>query len=156
MTLSESRLRVGLSLSTPPLLLALALAVWTGGVSGWVAGGLVLVSPISGWFVLFDFATSIILDTDGIIRRFIARNHVIEWAAIDRIMRRPRHGLVLVTGDGEHHSSSTASSTTPNSTRSSPGSGLRESKSRVDPALDTHCTDLGIIRMWWIVLTPNC
>ena len=103
MTLSESRLRVGLSLSTPPLLLALALIVWTGGVSGWVAGGLVLVSLISGWFVLFDFAISIILDTHGIIRRCLARDHVIEWTAIDRITRRPRRGLVLVTGDGEHH-----------------------------------------------------
>ncbi len=103
MTLSESKLRVGLSFSTPPLLLALALIVWIGGVSGWVAGGLVLVSLVSGWFVLFDFATSIVLDDHGIVRRCIARKHIIEWAAIDEIVRRPRRGLVLVTGDGQYH-----------------------------------------------------
>ncbi len=103
LTLHESKLRVWLSVSTPAMLVTLAVLFALSEANIWIwllMGG---AGAILGVFVLFDFALSVVVDDRGIARRCVLRTEMIEWGTIQRITTPLRRGIAVVTQDGRHH-----------------------------------------------------
>ncbi|GEM_PF-2086095 len=97
--LPESRLRIGLSLLTPPSLLALVWGAWAVQAPVWVTAGLLLLALFLGYVVAFDFSTALQIDSEGIHRLCLLRRETLRWEDIAAIVQPRRRGLILVTKD---------------------------------------------------------
>jgi len=99
-TLSESKLRLAMSFVAPPILVAFAVLLFGGEIATWipiVVGGIGILLSV---FVLVDFATSVDIGPDGIVRNAPIRKAAIAWADVDKLVVPKRGGLAVVTLDG--------------------------------------------------------
>ncbi|HEY4606398.1 MAG TPA: PH domain-containing protein [Acidimicrobiia bacterium] len=101
--LGESRLRIALSVATPPLLVFLAWGSWAVDAPSLVTWVLVVLIVLLGYVVAFDFALAIEVDANGIHRRCLLRRQLIPWGEIAGIVQPGRRGLVVVTDNRKRH-----------------------------------------------------
>lgn len=101
--LGESRLRIALSLATPPLLVLLAWGSWLIEAPMAVVAVLAVLAALLGYVAAFDFPLAIEIDADGIHRVSLLRRQLMPWSDIASIAQPRRNGLVLVTTDQKRH-----------------------------------------------------
>ena len=101
--LSESRLRVAMSLATPPLLVLLAWGAWALEAPSLVVAGLALLAAVLGYVAVFDFPLAIEVDSEGIHRVCLVRRQTEPWDDIAAIVQPRQRGLVLVTTNRKRH-----------------------------------------------------
>ncbi|MGH8951988.1 MAG: hypothetical protein ACRDX9_11240 [Acidimicrobiia bacterium] len=101
--LHESRLRVAMSLATPPLLVALAWGAWALEAPTLVVVGLALLAAFLGYVAIFDFPLAVEVDSEGIHRICLVRRQNDPWDDIAGIVQPKQRGLVLVTTDRKRH-----------------------------------------------------
>ena len=101
--LGESRLRIALSLATPPLLVLLAWGAWLVHAPLAVTAVLAVLAALLGYVAVFDFPLAIEVDAAGIHRVSLLRRHLLAWGDIASIGQPRRSGLVLVTTDQKRH-----------------------------------------------------
>lgn len=99
MRLAESKLRVALSLATPPLLLLIAWGALAVEAPLLVTALLAGLAALLGYVAAFDFPTAIEVDGRGIHRLCVLRRQVLKWDDIVGIVQPRKRGLVLVTKD---------------------------------------------------------
>jgi hypothetical protein len=99
--IKESKLRAGLSIATPPLLLIMGLGV--AGVDGPLLVALVctFLATVLGYVMLWDFPLSIDIDESGIQRNCVLRRDLLEWDDLEGITRARRRGVTAVTKSGK-------------------------------------------------------
>jgi hypothetical protein len=90
-------------MSGPVLLIGLAVLVGVGGAELWLPLALGVTGLALGWFALFDFTTSVLVDENGISLIYPARRRLLAWDGIERLFNPRRRGLVAVTTSGQHH-----------------------------------------------------
>jgi hypothetical protein len=101
--LGESRLRIALSLATPPLLVLLAWVSWLVAAPVVVVAVLAVLAALLGYVAAFDFPLAIEVDADGIHRISLLRRQLTPWSEIASITRPRKKGLILVTNDDKRH-----------------------------------------------------
>jgi hypothetical protein len=101
MRLKESTLRAGMSMLTPPLLLAIAWGAFVVDAPPLLTVAVVIVAVVLGYTVLFDFPLSIDLDDEGIHRNSLLRRQSLHWDQIEGIVKVRRKGLMAVTKSGK-------------------------------------------------------
>jgi hypothetical protein len=101
--LGESRLRVALSLATPPLLVILAWVAWLVDAPMVVVAVLAVLAALLGYVAVFDFPLAIEVDADGIHRVSLLRRQLTTWGEIASIAQPRKKGLILVTNDDKRH-----------------------------------------------------
>jgi hypothetical protein len=101
--LGESRLRVALSLATPPLLVILAWVAWLVDAPMVVVAVLAVLAALLGYVAVFDFPLAIEVDADGIHRVSLLRRQLTPWSEIASIAQPRKKGLMLVTSDDKRH-----------------------------------------------------
>lgn len=103
MRLSESRLRVVLSIATPPLLLTMAWGSWAVEAPLLVTGFFAVMTAGLGYVTAFDFATAIEVNDSGVHRICLLRRQLLPWDEISGIVQPRKRGLVLITRDRKRH-----------------------------------------------------
>jgi hypothetical protein len=101
--LGESRLRIALSLATPPLLVVLGWVSWLVEAPMGVVGVLAVLAALLGYVAAFDFPLAIEVDADGIHRVSLLRRQLTPWGDIASISQPRKNGLILVTNDDKRH-----------------------------------------------------
>lgn len=101
MRLDEARWRVVLSMSTPPLLVAMAWGADLVGAPVFLTLALAALAALLGYVALFDYAKAISIDDTGIERLCILRRQRTPWEDVAGITRPRNRGLVLVTSSGK-------------------------------------------------------
>jgi hypothetical protein len=101
--LNESRLRVAMSLATPPLLVALAWGAWALEAPRLVVAGLAVLAALLGYVAIFDFPLAIEVDSEGIHRVCLIRRQTEPWEDIAAVVQPRQKGLVLVTTSRKRH-----------------------------------------------------
>jgi hypothetical protein len=101
--ISESTIRVVLALTTPPLLLAMALLTLAVGSPIAVPIVFGVLGTLLGSVVVFDYPLAIEVDEKGLVRVCLLRHHSLPWEEIGAIVKPRRRGLVLVTTDRKRH-----------------------------------------------------
>jgi hypothetical protein len=102
LTLAESKLRLVMSFTAPPMLLALAILLFASDVAVWIPIVVGAVGALLTVFVLVDFATTIDIGPEGIVRHAPVRRAAIDWANVEKLVVPKRGGLAVVTIDGRH------------------------------------------------------
>ena len=97
----ESRLRAGLSLLTPPLLVLMAWGGYLIDSAPAVTAALAILAGVLGWVVVIDFPFSIDIDDEGVRRNGLIRSQLIEWDQIDRIAKLRGRGVTAFTKSGK-------------------------------------------------------
>lgn len=101
-TLSESKLRLVMSFTAPPILVALAVLLFGGDVATWIPIVVGAVGALLTAFVLVDFATTVDIGPDGIVRNAPLRKAAIDWANVEKLVVPKRGGLAAIRLDGSH------------------------------------------------------
>lgn len=101
--LGEARLRIALSLATPPLLVLLSWVSWLVEAPMAVTAVLAVLAALLGYVAAFDFPLAIEVDADGIHRVSLLRSQLTPWSDIASMSQPRRHGLILVTNDDKRH-----------------------------------------------------
>lgn len=101
--LSESRLRIALSVATPPLLLAAAWGSWAVDASVFLTALLALLTAGLGYVAAFDFPIAVDVDSSGIHRICLLRRQLVAWDDIAAIVQPRNRGLIVVTEDRKRH-----------------------------------------------------
>lgn len=102
LTLAESKLRLAVSFAAPPILVALAILLSAGDVATWIPIVIGAVGILLTVFVLVDFATTIDIGPQGIVRNAPVRKAAIDWEDVEKLVVPKRGGLTVVTLDGRH------------------------------------------------------
>lgn len=97
----ESRLRAGLSLATPPLLVVMAWGAYLVDSPVFVTAILAILAAALGYIVLFDFPLSIDINDEGIRRNCLLLSRLIDWDEMEGITRPKRRGLTVATNSGK-------------------------------------------------------
>lgn len=101
--LGESRLRIALSLATPPLLVLLAWVSWLVAAPMAVVAVLAVLAALLGYVAAFDFPLAIEVDATGINRVSLLRRQLTPWSEIASLAQPRNKGLILVTHDDKRH-----------------------------------------------------
>lgn len=101
--LNESRLRIALSVATPPLLLVMAWGSWAVEAPVLLTGFFAVMTAVLGYVAAWDFPTAIDVDSSGIHRICFLRRQLLPWDDIAGIVQPGKRGLVLVTEDRKRH-----------------------------------------------------
>jgi len=101
MKIRESRLRAGLSLMTPPLLVMMAWGGYLIDSPTAVTAVLTILAAVLGYVVVVDFPFSIDIDDEGVRRNGLIRSQLIEWDQIDRIAKLRGRGVTAFTKSGK-------------------------------------------------------
>lgn len=101
--LSESRLRVALSLATPPLLVLVAWGAWAIDSPPLAVAVLALLAAGLGYVAAFDLPLAIEIGDDGMSRICLVRRQLIPWNEIASIAQPRKSGLLLVTTAKKRH-----------------------------------------------------
>ena len=99
LTLGESKLRIALSVATPPMLLLMAWGSWAVEAPVLLTAILAGLTALLGYVVAFDFPFAIEVDGEGIHRLCILRRQLVRWDDIAGIVQPRKRGLVMVTED---------------------------------------------------------
>ncbi|HEY7468628.1 MAG TPA: PH domain-containing protein [Acidimicrobiia bacterium] len=99
----ESRLRVALSLLTPPSMLLMAWGAWVIGAAWPVTVLLGLFALFLGYVVVFDFTTAVEISDTGLTRVSLLRRHVMRWEDLAAIVRPRKRGIIAVGKDHKRH-----------------------------------------------------
>ena len=104
MRLPESRLRVILSIASPPSLLVLVWGAWAVDAAWPVIAILALLAVLLGYVIAFDFPVAVEFDETGVHRACLLRRHTLPWGTIAAIVQPRKRGLLLITEDRKRHS----------------------------------------------------
>jgi hypothetical protein len=102
LTLAESKLRLVMSFTAPPMLVGLAVLLFGGGVAVWIPAVIGTIGILLTLFVLVDFATTVDVGSAGISRNALVRTATLDWSDVEKLVVPKRGGLAVVTLDGRH------------------------------------------------------
>ena len=97
----ESKMRLGLSFLTPPLLVFMAWGAWLVESPMVVTAFLAALAAFFGYFVLFEIPLWIELSDEGILRTCVLRQRPLAWDELQGITRPRKRGLTAVTERGK-------------------------------------------------------
>ncbi len=101
-SLTESRLRVVLSFTAAPMLVALSALLFAAGIAAWIPSLIGMIGVLLTAFVLLDFATKVEFGPEEIRRKAPLRTARHPWSDVEKLVAPKRGGLALVETDGRH------------------------------------------------------
>lgn len=103
MRIKESRIRVVLALTAPPLLAALALLTWIVEAPTTVPVVFGVLAALLTIVVVYDYPLAIELTPDSLQRLCLFRRHILPWDEVAAIIKPRRRGLIVVTRGRKKH-----------------------------------------------------